>query len=294
MRYIVVSSNCQTAGIAATLSEIFPKDRIHALPMPALNNMQEELEFVRKIKAADVWVSMGHYDLIEKHGLKEMNPDFQLVKAPPIGFPAFHPDLCYAKKVSTGELIVPHYNSAIVVWSYKNNIAPKDAEKLFNYRTYKELGYLDIWTPSVTHLKKVFANYGWEEEFDNFFLHVKRTGSFMYSVNHPKVHALVRLGKMLATRMGSDKSIYDRELDINDGLTDVVWPTYPEIADELGVETTGYSWRMGGHNRFPSISRYVEFAYNIYRGQGVRCDDISIAFFDASKLDAVLSPQVGI
>jgi hypothetical protein len=115
----------------------------------------------------------------------------------------------------------------------------------------------------------------------------------MHSINHPKAESVVWLGKMLAIRMGCDHSVYEREIVIVDGLADIVWPVYPEIAAELGIESTGYFWRLGGDERIGGLAAYVEYAYSNYAKQGVRPDDLAINS-DPARLDRVLGPQTGL
>lgn len=292
MRHIVISSNCQTAGLASTLADIFPDDLVTALPMPQFANDTEEGKFAEQLKAADVWVTLGHFGLVEKYRLKDAKPGLLMVKAPPIGFTAFHPDLCYARKLSTNELLVPHYNSAIVVWAYQNGANPETAAKFFSKSTFQSLGYLDTWNPSVAHLRQVFKNFGMEKDFDTFYLHIKRAGNFMYSTNHPRSVAIVQLGKIVATKMGGSSDVYARDIPINDGLTDVVWPVYPDIADGLALAGGNYQWKLGGKGRISGLRDYIEFAYDNYRSLEVEPGDLAIAYFDGSRLDAVLGPQL--
>ncbi|WP_151447304.1 WcbI family polysaccharide biosynthesis putative acetyltransferase [Lacisediminimonas profundi] len=291
MPHLVISSNCQTAGLAATLAEIFHGNVVTPLPLPQFANDGEEAQFAEQLKSADVWVSLGQFGLVEKYRLRDAKPGFRLIKAPPLGFPAFHPDLCYARRISTNELVVPHYNSAIVVWAYRNGLSPEDAARLFTRSNYESLGYLDAWGPSVAHLRQVFANFDMREEFDKFYLHMKRRGNFMYSINHPRSDALVQLGKIIATKIGCSKDVYEQDIQISDGLTDVIWPLYPEVADGLALEGGSYQWKLGGHLRMEGVRNYVDFAYNNYRTVGIEPADIAIAYFDESRLDAVLGAQ---
>ncbi len=291
MPHIVISSNCQTAGLTATLAEIFPGNVVTPLPLPQFADTSEEAQFAEKLKSADIWVSLGHFELVKKYHLQQAKPGFRLIKAPPLGFAAFHPDLCYARKKSTGALVEPHYNSAIVVWAYQNGLSPENAARLFSRSTFESLGYLDSWGRSVAHLRQVFANYDMRNEFDHFYLHMKRRGNFMYSVNHPRSEAIVQLGKIIATKIGHSKDVYDKDIRISDGLTDVIWPLYPEVADALALEGGSYHWKLGGQLHMIGVRNYIDFAYNNYRTLNIDPADIAIAYFDESRLGAVLGAQ---
>ena len=110
----------------------------------------------------------------------------------------------------------------------------------------------------------------------------------MYSVNHPHAAAIVQLGKIIGYQLGSGEDVWDKDIKINDGLTDVIWPVYPEVADALALEGGSYTWKLGGHSRIVGLPSYVRFAYDNYRKLGIEPQDLAIAFFDDKRLDAVL------
>jgi hypothetical protein len=287
-RRVVVSSNCQTGGIAAALQVIFPNDVITPLALPPTFTTESELKFVEELKNTDVWVSIGGYDLPGKYGIADR---LQLVKIPVIHFSAFHPDVVYARKISTNELTMPHYNSAIAVWAYKNGLQVSDAEKLFNKKTYNDLGYLDHWGPSIEELKQRFERS--DLEFAEFILPMRREGLFMYSLNHPKVMALVRLAKLIARKMGAGVDVLDRYIDINDGLNDVIWPLYPEIGESLSLHSD-YLWKMGPGWWIRGVRSYLEYAYKNYERLKIAPDDIAAVQINEQVYNQVLGAQAGI
>lgn len=288
MATIVVSSNCQTAGIAATLAEIFGPESIIAIPLPSAPDSPEENRLVERLMDADAWVSSGSFDLLQRYRIEQAKPKLKLVKTPAIGFAAFHPDLCYAKRISTGELVVPHYNSAIVVWAYKNGLTEAEAVSLFTKPVFEALGYLNAWNASVKQLKQTFTHYEMADQFERFYLHVKRQGNFMHSINHPKTCALIQLGKIAAIKLGIDERVLRSDISIADGLAaDTIWPVYPEVAEELALDGGSYLWKLGGRN-VPGLESYVRGAYELYRKLEIRSDDIAIAYYDDSRHDAVL------
>jgi len=284
-RRVIVSSNCQTGGIAAALQVIFHNDEITPLPWAAFANVEAESQFVEKLKNADVWVSIGGYELLEKHGIAN---HIHLVRIPAIRFSGFHPDLVYARKISTNELTVPHYNSAIAVWAYKNNLGVSDAEKLFNKKTFTELGYLDHWGPSIDQLKQRFK--GSDLEFSEFILPMRREGLFMYSLNHPKVMALVRLAKLVARKMGAGAEVLDRYIDINDGLNEIICPVYPDIGESLSLHSA-YEWKMGERKWISGVRAFLEDAYESYRRQKIAPNDLIAVQVNEQLYNQVLSTR---
>ena len=286
-RRVIISSHCQTGGIAASLQVIFPDDEIIPLPLPALTGNDDESAFVEKLRNCDVWVSSSGYDLLEKHGIADQ---VQLVRVPTIRFSGFHPDIVYTRKISTNELIVPHYNSAIAVWAYQNRLEISDAEKLFNKQTFAELGYLDHWGPSIEQLMQRFKNS--DLKFSGFILPMRREGLFMYSLNHPKVMAIARLSKLVARKMGAGAEVMDMYIDINDGLNDVIWPVYPEIGDSLSIHS-GYSWKIGKGRWINGVRQFLKYAYECYSQQKIAPSDIVSVQIDEHLYTQVLGAQAG-
>lgn len=285
-RQVKVSSNCQTGGIAAALQVIFPNDEIIPLPLPNLGRAETEQQFAEKLKNIDVWVSIGQYDLLEKFGLSKHT---QLVKIPIIRFSGFHPDLVYAKKLSTGEFTDPHYNSAIAVWAYKNNLCVTDAIKLFNKHTFDQLGYLNQWGPSLEQLKKRFDDS--DLNFEDFILPMRREGLFMYSLNHPKAMALSRLAKLVAMKIGATAKVMDRCIDINDGLNNIIWPIYPDIGENLSLHSA-YEWKIDEGKWISGLRAYLENAYANYANQQIEPEDIYSAQINEQLYDHVLGAQL--
>lgn len=54
MRTIIVSANCTTGGIAATLKAIFPEDDIWPHPLPDFTSDKVEEDFVAIMRNADI------------------------------------------------------------------------------------------------------------------------------------------------------------------------------------------------------------------------------------------------
>lgn len=286
-RRIIVSSNCQTGSIAAALQVIFPNDELIPVPLTTFTNESDELTFIDKLREADIWISIGQYELLEKYKLSER---IKLVRIPRIRFSAFHPDLVYAKRPSTNELY-PDYNSAIAVWAYKNGIDVQDAKKLFNADSFAGLGYLNSWEPCVNSLKQIFKDT--DIDFSEFFFGVRREGLFMHTLNHPKVQVLARLAKLISLRMGMDKDVMERYIDIRDGLDVVIWPLYPEIGDMLALRS-GYEWKIGHGKWIIGVEAYLEYAYANYADQQISPEDIMAVGVDERLFDRVLGGQLGI
>lgn len=290
---LIVSSNCQTGGIAAALKEIAPSEEVAAVPLPG-HMSESETALVEKLKTADVWISAGQWDLLDRHAIRDHNPRLRLLKIPVIGFAAFHPDLYYARRRSDDAYTPYHYNSAIGVWCYQHKLPVEKAAQLFNEASYRALGYLDGWAASVKHLKALFAITDLKDDFDRFLLRVKRSGNFMHSVNHPRAEVLAHLGRIIALRLGAGARVLDMEFEVDDGLGQNVWPMYPEIAASLSLPSHGYRWRIHDIIRLNTVADYLTYAYNGYVEQGIGPEDLYIVNGNDTLLDSVLGPQGGV
>lgn len=280
---IIVSSNCQTAGLAAALRAMFPSYEVKPIPMPDTGNQAGVKSLTQELRSASVWVTRGRTELAE--GLS-----VRVVTVPALYFAAFHPDLCYAVQQSTKKQTTFPYNSRILVWAYNRNVTPSDARRLFRKPVFKKLGYLEYWDRGVHGLREGFRQSGLtEEEFQRFYLKVKRIGLFMHSVNHPSAPVLVELAKLVAQRLGLAAGELKREIVIADGLTESIWPLYPEIGDALALEGN-YCWRM--HNReVIGLDAYVDHSYRMYMEQGIAPGDLAPQT-QIPNIDAILSAEL--
>lgn len=265
-RKIVVSSNCQTGGLAATLKAIFPEDLVLAVPLPAVWNEAATQALVGTLEAADCWVTGGRVKLAT-------NDRTTIVKVPNLHFDAFHPDIVYAKVGEDGPLTIPHYNSAIGLWAYNNALGVGDASRLFNASVFRALGYFSRWATATEHLKHLFGEHGLDAgEFALFINKLKRGGVFMHTVNHPHIQTIVELGKIVSRKLGAPADIMPREIAVPDGLTDSVWPVYPEVGSELGLKGD-YYWRVRGTD-LVGVPAYLAHIFGRYAEQGAKPGDL--------------------
>ncbi len=290
-RRILVSSNCQAGGIAAALRTIFPEDDVAAMPMPDPQDNDAIAHLAQQLAFSDIWVShVDHGYLLNVPEVAANVVGKQIVKIPHISFDAFHPDLCYVRQASCGEIVVPHYNSRIIVWAYRNGIDPNDVAGLFDEDVFDKLGYFNRWDESVRHLRWIFEMC--ELDFSRFFLRIKRLGNFMYSTNHPRAQVIVDLAKLVSLQMGAPESIIDVEIDIVDALAHLdIWPVYPQIGDRLGVAS---SFRWKRNNLMYNASEFIDNSYNEFHLQGIAPDDLKIveSFIDDLTLDRVLGERI--
>ena len=292
-RHIVVTSNCQTGGIAAALKSIFPDDQVTPLPVTRLPAPAAgKVEVPEALADADVWITSATDHAVYGEVLSRRRASCRVLRIPVLVFSAFHPDICYVRDAVTGAFIAPRYNSAIAVWAYKNGLAIADAAKLYNAQNYRALGYFDGWAASVDVLHERFSQSDLAGAFGDFFLCVKRRGVFMHALNHPKPTALVRLAKVAGVALGGDASVLESDIEIVDSLTDNVWPIYPEIADEFSLEHRGYVWKIRGEY-VDGIEAFLEHTYGNLKRQRVKPENIQLWTKNESDYNRVLGTPQG-
>jgi hypothetical protein len=287
---IVIMHNCQTAELGLALKELFPRSKILYHPLPA-GDAAPGPEFVDLLRQAmqviDVLITNNRgADLIRANQLQP-RPGMQTILVPPIEFHAFHPDLCYIRNKTTGQLVTHNYNSAIAVWAYMHSYDPRDTVRLFTKANFARLGYLSAWKPSYEHMKLQFTACGLD--FNAFYLHVKRHGVFMHSTNHPKSLCIVRLAKLVAMKMGCSATVLAKEITIPDLLGQTIWPVYPEIAEHLSLVEYADYWKFDGKLYIDSLDAYVEHAFTHYQSSGLQPDDIEYVSRDRTFLSSVLA-----
>jgi hypothetical protein len=284
---ILISSNCQTGGLLAALKGIFPSRDIGVLPFPNSDDMEAVELFRRALEGARVWITTDRPELCG-------DLPIEIIRIPDLNFNAFHPDMREAINATTNSLTLPHNNSQIAVWAYNNQISKADAVELFNHDVFKALGYFDCWRHSVATMRTRFASAGiGTEEFERFFLRIKRMGQFMYTFNHPRIDALIELARIVARRLGADSKLIEREIVVPDALTYTLWALYPEIGEELGLRGN-YHWRLNCADTIYDlygIEAYLDFAYQSYATQGIRPTEVKCRR-PTPNLDEILRQQV--
>lgn len=299
---IVVSSNCQTFGLASALQALLPDEIV--LPFPIVKNwtIEEQETLARLLSKASAWLTIDidhtielidkqywQQTFLERHSLHISNPSLQIKIVPAIIFSGFHPDMCYARNEASGKLTSTTYNSAIAVWAYQHGLAVDKAAKLFNARTFEQLGYFERWNLSIKNLERRFENTALD--FAAFYRHIKRQGVFMYSFNHPTVDTLLWIAKAVARNMGAKSGVLDAAFYLPDVMRSTVWPIYPELADYLSLEGGSYVWKIEG-DYFYGLEAYIAHSFESYGRQNISPENIRHHDMDISLLDHVLLPQL--
>ena len=273
---VVVTSNCQTAGIANGLTMLLPGADVSAVP--AHDKYLQE-----KVDGADVWVTSSN----------NAQSDKRVVRIPEVHFKAWHPDMCYAVNVETNAAVTGvqngHYQSALTLWGYTRGLSVDRTAGLFREETYEALGFMDRWAAEVAQLRARFASS--DVAFADFTDAVSLHQPFMHTVNHPRVEVLAALAKCAAANIADDRSLL--RVPIERVMVDAlgqqsVWSVYPEIAHRYGT-TGAYVWRIGASQVVASVREFVELQHAAYAAQGLK--DFRSSQIDGAHMDKVIKPQ---
>lgn len=254
-RWLLIS-NCQTTGLSNAFQMVNPHFSVTPLDI---------WSFSRDIDKAVS--SFGNYFrvVVSQEILNIEGADFSaapnLTKIPSIYFSAYHPDCVYAVG-GNGPLKGPldAYHSLIVIAAYRRGLSQKEAVSLFRGDFYERCGYMDYWEPQRDRLISNFASHGFNIEHE-----VRRWGrqqSFMHTIDHPKIHCLYDVARVIMRSMGVP--CVEANIIPHDNLkAGSAWAVYPEIGEHLGVEGS-YRFKRFGSYRHIGLEDLVAESYALY------------------------------
>ena len=273
---ILVLGNCQVRTLANALELLVPS--AEAQPFHLSNDPQ-----ILKSELASAFTNS--WDLVLAHDslmhiinahdfLKELIPETTVV-VPTITFTAFHPDIQYAfiggEVVKNG--LANDWNSRILLWAYRNGLSKDVAQGLFGKETFRVLGYLTEWSSSTAALQQNFALLGFD--FSQWIRAVQRHGVFMHGINHPLPIAFHALTLQIVNKHLPNVSIRPGSSAryLTDHLAHIIWPVYPAVGDELGVDGS-YVWRDAG--RIVDLSEFIALCYDTWSSIGLAKQDVRL------------------
>ncbi len=191
---------------------------------------------------------------------------------PYINCSAFHPDRI-GFKTKDGNYIVTlmkNGNSAIALYGFQNGLSVDETILLFCEDVFEYLGYFDVWKKSLSWAQSEERMTGWP--VIQWYQKWRTEGVFVHTPNHPILRVHAEISRYLLDRHSIELEVSEPENVIIDcGLRQTVWPVYPEIAEQLGVEGS-YKFKMAEtiQKEFEyetdsiSLREYVEDCFNRY------------------------------
>lgn len=274
MNKIKILGNCQVGGIAESVSLLVEEVTVHGELAPSNiaelgSVLSDHLEFQGLLIVSDSVKSL----IVNNPALQNFDLPNNIY-FPSISFAAFHPDIQYAfvegSVVKNG--LGSDWNSRILLWAYLHGQTPRQAQELFNVRTYEKLGYFSEWERSSQKLQKTFLDCNFD--YGRWIRSVQRAGVFMYGINHPTQFSLSELSIQLAEKLFPQSVIDRRNLFYltTDHLSHIVWPIYPDIGEILGLESS-YFWRV--NQRISDLAEFSELCFQSFDRVNLRNQNIT-------------------
>lgn len=292
MTKVFVLGNCQVGGVADALRLLKPGIKLERYVIT-----HEGKSLVSDLKGLcnqDFDVAIVHesvpVSLADKSGIIEQLAP-RVLKIPSLSFSAFHPDIVYAfhhnQVVKNG--LNSDWNSRIILLSYLEGFSQQDTLSLFNSTVFDSMGYFTAWSSCASDLADSFARC--QLDFSRWIRRVQRQGVFMYGINHPDQFALSEMAVQIAERIDNQplEVVADLHKLTKDYLAHIVWPVYPEIAANLGLDGS-YHWRVG--DDFANLEQFVEKCY--WSWNKARIKSLSLNFIPTVSTETVRTLQSSI
>ena len=273
---IIVTSNCQTAGIVSALTQLFPQYEISPIHITHARNPAAFNRDNPTVAGADIWISSEGFPNID--ALNESGWRPQLIPFTSMSFRGFHPDSTYLGRRADGQTagvknFEPGYHSRIVACCYMHGISPDEVARFFNRNVFERLNYFDYYRSQQQTIEGALVKSGLD--YASFFPRIQRQGIFMHTINHPKAFVLDQIARMVAVKLTGRKSFLQAELNTVDGLSGDAWPVYPEIGNYLAVPSS-YTWIENNKVKFSNLEEFIAFYYKKYEEQGLTKDNGAI------------------
>ena len=235
---LLVLGNCQSRGLASLMSAMTggaEARAIELLPEVIEQLRTRDVELTKLITESDI--IFAHHDGKTPQLMEQIYPaDYAKVRIiPKISFAAFHPDMDYVEDSDGSHILGPlgGYQSSIVFFCWKNMLTKDETLNMFCEETYRALGYFDYWWVAKRLLIEEGECTGipLEPLIDKW----SKQGCWMYSLNHPKLHTLADVARIILEREGINTLPGVEEFVDDEMNTENVWPVYPEIGARLGL-----------------------------------------------------------
>lgn len=267
---ILVLGNCQISSIVDLLRATTCNPQIRGISAFNINTEHRE-KYIKLINDSDIIFTQPIFNNPFEFLLtQELISKAKTYVFPNLYINYYHPDVCYLG-VGGDRINSPlgNYNSIIIVKSFLEGKDEKFAESSFNHEIFKRFNYyLDFDTaikPIIERNLEFNSQIG--DLLEKFKKNIK--SPFMYTLNHPNIHALSIIAEDLLER--ADLKIQRKVSDIISLLPDhlnqhSVWPVYPEIGEKIGVKGS-YLFRnsISSGNQIFSLKEMIRRSYLRYK-----------------------------
>jgi hypothetical protein len=243
---------------------MLPNDTVVPADCVGLHVREEALR--EQLADADIWVTAAETG----SAVDSLRSDRTgiVIRIPRIFFRAFHPDAIFVADTKGGWLAhraTLRLHSAIVVWGWKNSLGTTEIAGLFSPDVFDRLGYARQWPGEIERLRRICE--GTDIDFSSFIFALRRNLPFMHTVNHPRSDVLIEVARQVAVRLDAEEErvFFPWEDVLTDALLvdGPVWPTYPYIAESLGI-AGGLVWKQWSTGRLLGLREFIEASLESY------------------------------
>ncbi len=267
-KIISVVGNCQSRGIADYLAVMYPAASVRPAYSQEVRLGTVDLDHL--IGISDIVVAQTTMLKQTKEVIEKIGCSPQLIVLPTIYHTGFHPDFIYVS-ARDGNLASPigPGHSAIGFAAWKAGMTASEAAQLFNDATIRGLGY-DKYLAQAKQEFMASANklgFDFEEEYRGW----EKSGVFLHTPNHPKPIVLAGMARAAASRMDEAPTSLYPEYFVADKLwSNLVWPIYPELAQNFGYpgeylfKPQNKTHKFGQSMKLFTLHEFLEASFAIY------------------------------
>lgn len=252
---ILLIGNCQVWGLAESLKALLPKGS--TVRSVLASRWAEVTEETRGSLLAVDYV-FYHKSNMTSDALARMSAQSKarLVPVPRVIFRGFHPDMVYlranARELNTS---FGPYHSAIAYAGFRMGVGATELMPAYGGELFHRLGYDEIYRASKEELfaEGDACQINLRPAFEKW----RASGCFMYTFNHPKVHVLADIARLMLDTIGHPSTAGAVEGLLRDDLVlRPIWQVYPDLAQQLDIPG-GFGFKRGTVDQKSDASGFI-------------------------------------
>ena len=269
---IGILSNCQHLGLANSIRALRPDIEVISFEIVLVALQGREIPTMDELTTCDVVIVDPRPGCPPALSEENLRSGIKILKIPPVTFTGYHPDTIYIS-TAINDVEVPEacgpYHSRLAVAAYLLGYSPIDTKTLFNTFVFSKLGYFDEFAKSRALLENDFHECGFD--IGPLFAGWAKSGCFMHSINHPKLHVLFDIARLACQAAGLELEPGDGRIAmIPDNLLEggPLMPVYPDIANAVGCDghTMFKSQRDANIVRLITMPAFIDACFKAYAG----------------------------
>jgi len=267
---ISLIGNCQIAGLEKCIKTLKPGIQVEALAADGLNDRFGTRENLLEHLSGSDYVYFHDTDRELLYGSAEdlRQAVANVREVPFVTFNGYHPDMVYVTVMVNGvhqilKSPVGDNHSALALFGFQQGLSIEQTLRLFTPAVYQRTGMSLVWDNAMNSLKAIEGRTTCP--LSKLAVQWSRRGSFMHTLNHPKLFVLADLARWLlqdAKIEYTDVPVEDMVID--DLMTSTIWPVYLGLSERLGVRGS-YRFKKEMETTFLDLPEFVDECFKIYR-----------------------------